>query len=238
MGKTVLVTGSAKSIGRAIILEFSKKGYNVIINYLTSQKQALELKKEVEEKYNVKALIVKADITNEKEVIEMKNYIKKEFGKLDVLVNNAVYECDNNYLNKTKDEFMKTLEVNVVGTFLVTKYLTSIMNSGIVINISSTDSVDTYSALSLDYSASKAGVNSLVQTFSISIPNIKFISLLLPWVNTESTREMFYEYLKNELKRTNQKRLMDEVEVAKEVYRYCIDEKIKSGSIVRIELKD
>lgn len=233
--KTVLVTGSAKGIGKELIIKFAKKGYNVVINYLSSKEEALKLKKLVEKEYDVKALAIKADISNEDEVINMVKEIKDKFSKIDVLINNAAYTCDNNYKDKTKKEFMKVLEVNVVGTFLVTKYASDIMNDGVVINVSSRDSLDTYNELSMDYCASKAAVNLLCQTFSQALSNIRFLSILLPWVNTESIREMFPEYLESELKRIKQKRLLETYEVSDIIYNYVNDKKIKSGSIIKIE---
>lgn len=234
MKKTVLITGSAKGIGNVCIMEFAKQGYNVVINYLTSEKEAFELKSTVEKLYNVNVLCIKADISNEDEVKNMIEEIANTFGKLNVLVNNAAYAHDNNYLEKTKEEFSRVLEVNVIGTFLVTKYASKYMDNGTVINVSSLDATETYNELSMDYCASKAGVNSLTQTFSLAIPNIKFISLMLPWVKTEAVEEMFDEYLESELKRTGQKRLVEPEEVAKKIYGLVSSNNIKSGSIIKM----
>lgn len=236
MKKTALITGAAKGIGKETIIEFAKHGYNVVINYLTSNKEALELKNAVENLYSVQALFIKADISKEDEVKKMIDEIIKTFGRLDVLVNNANYQQDNHYTEKTKEEFLRVLEVNVVGTFLVTKYASKNMQSGTVINVSSLDATETYSELSMDYCASKAGVNSLAQTFSLALPNIKFISVMLPWVKTESVKEMFDEYLRSELKRTGQKKLIEPEEVAKKIYNLVEDNTIKSGNIIRMEM--
>lgn len=235
MKKTVLVTGGAKGIGKATVLEFAKQGYNVVINYLTSEKEAFDLKNTVENLYGVSALCIKADISNEDEVKEMINKTISSFGKIDVLINNAAYARDNYYNEKSKEEFLRVLEVNVVGTFLVTKYASNYMNNGTVINISSLDAKDTYSEISMDYCASKAGVNSLSQTFSLAIPNIKFISLMLPWVRTESIEEMYDEYLEKELKRTGQKRLLEKEEVAKKIYDLVNDTSISTGDIISLK---
>lgn len=236
MKKTVLITGAAKGIGKATAIEFAKAGYNIIINYLTSTEEALNLKNAIENLYPVKVLTIKADISNEAQVKDMINKIIKEFKKIDVLINNASYSQDNNYLDKTKNEFMRVMEVNVVGTFLVTKYASKYIKNGIVINISSLDATETYNELSMDYCASKAAINSLTQTFSLAIPNIKFISIMLPWVNTETIQEMFPSYLKSELKRTGQQRLIEPFEVAKEIYNITIDKNIKSGSIKKFKI--
>ena len=229
---TVLVTGSSKGIGRATIIEFAKHGYNVVINYLTNKEKAEDLKKLVEDEYKTKALTVKADITNDIEVKDMMNIICDTFGSVDVVVNNAVYENDDTYLNKTKEDFLKTFDVNVYGAFNVIREVSKHMEGGIIINVSSTDSEDTYSELSMDYSASKAALNSLTKSYALAIPNIKFVALLLPWVNTESTKEMLPEYLESELKRTNQDRLLEQKEAAKKIYEITTSN-IDSGSIIR-----
>jgi len=236
MKKTVLITGASKGIGREIVLEFASKGYNVVFTYLTSYEEKEKLIEEINKKFDVDVLCMKVDITKEEDIIKLVDEVKTKFDKIDILINNACYVQDNNYIDKTKEEFLKVLEVNVVGTFLVTKYVTDIMKSGTVINISSLDATKTYNELSMDYCASKAGVNSLAQTFSLAIPNIKFISLMLPWVNTEIVREMYTEYLNNELKRVGQKRLLEPNEVSKKIYDIVNDDTIKSGSILSMEV--
>ena len=229
---TVLVTGSSRGIGRATIIEFAKHGYNVVINYLTNKEKAEDLKKLVEDEYKTKALTVKADITNDIEVKDMMNIICDTFGSVDVVVNNAVYENDDTYLNKTKEDFLKTFDVNVYGAFNVIREVSKHMEGGIIINVSSTDSEDTYSELSMDYSASKAALNSLTKSYALAIPNLKFVALLLPWVNTESTKEMLPEYLESELKRTNQDRLLEQKEAAKKIYEITTSN-IDNDSIIR-----
>ena len=103
--KVVLITGSAKGIGKATILEFASKGYNVIINYNNSEKEAFDLKQSVETKYKVKALAIKADVSNETEVKNMISEIINKFNKIDVLVNNAGIVYDRNFDEITIDEF-------------------------------------------------------------------------------------------------------------------------------------
>ena len=232
MNKTVLVTGGSRGIGKATIIEFAKHGYNVVINYLSNDKAAEELKSFIEENYHTDVMLTKCDVSNEDDVKKMVSSIIDKYGKIDILVNNAVYENDDTYLNKTKEDFIKTFEVNVFGAFNMIKQVSKYMNNGVVINVSSRDSVDTYSKLTIDYSASKAALNSITQSFSLAVPNIKFISLLLPWVNTESTKQMFLEYLESELKRTKQEKLIEPEEVATKIYDLSNDNEIESGSII------
>lgn len=231
----VLVTGSSKGIGSSIIKEFAKNKYDVIINYNNDYKSALELKEYVESTYKVNADIIKCDISNEKEIIEMINMVKSKYMILDVLVNNAGCALDNDIFSKTKDEFMKVLEVNLVGTFLVTKYALEKLNPKTIINISSTDSVDTYNDISIDYCASKAGINVMTKILSSKFTNIKVCAVLPNWTRTPSVDEMNPIFLSSELKRIGQKRLLSSDEVANKVYEVVINENIKTGSLVRID---
>lgn len=233
---TVLITGSANGIGASIAKEFAKNKYNVIINYNTSKDEALTLKSELEKKYNVDVLAIKCDISNELEVINMIDNAINHFKNIDVLINNAALSLDNEIMDKTKEEFLRVLEVNVVGTFLVTKEVIRKSKIKTIINISSTDSVDTYSALNIDYSSSKAGVNILTKTFALKYPNIKIYAVMPNWVDSSSVLNMNKEYLKSEMQRIGQKKLISKEIVSKKVYELVNNnDNLNSGAIIRID---
>lgn len=84
MNKIVLITGAAKGIGKAIALELAKNQYDVVINYLTSKKEALEVQKEIEKTYGVRCLTYGADVSNETEVDKMITYIEENLGSVDI----------------------------------------------------------------------------------------------------------------------------------------------------------
>ena len=233
---TVLITGSANGIGASIAKEFAKNKYNVIINYNTSKDEALTLKSELEKKYNVDVLTIKCDISNELEVINMIDNAINHFKNIDVLINNAALSLDNEIMDKTKEEFLRVLEVNVVGTFLVTKEVIRKSKIKTIINISSTDSVDTYSTLNIDYSSSKAGVNILTKTFALKYPNIKIYAVMPNWVDSSSVLNMNKEYLKSEMQRIGQKKLISKEIVSKKVYELVNNnDNLNSGAIIRID---
>lgn len=220
-----LITGSASDIGKAIAIKLAENNYNLILTYHNKEIDYLnELKK-----YNIDVMTYKLDITNENSIKELISLIPN----IDVLINAAAISLDNEIKDKSKEEFMKVLEVNLVGTFLVTKYIVNKMNKGTVINISSLDSTKTFNSLSTDYIASKAGVNTLTKTFSLEYKDIRFISLLFPWIKTSSVLEMNPEYLKEEMVKYNQKRLMEVDEVSKMVFD-TINSDIVSGSIIEV----
>lgn len=220
-----LITGSASDIGKAIAIKLAENNYNLILTYHNKEIDYLnELKK-----YNIDVMTYKLDITNENNIKELTSLIPN----IDVLINAAAISLDNEIKDKTKEEFMKVLEVNLVGTFLVTKYIVNKMNKGTVINISSLDSTKTFNSLSTDYIASKAGVNTLTKTFSLEYKDIRFISLLFPWIKTSSVLEMNPEYLNEEMVKYNQKRLMEVDKVSKIVFD-TINNDIVSGSIIEV----
>ena len=187
--KTVLVTGSSRGIGKETIIEYAKNGYNVIINYNNSKKEAIELEKHVMNQYNVNALTIKCDISNEEEVIEMVVKSINKFKKIDVLVNNAGISIDNDISLKDSNEFKRVIDVNLLGSFLVTKYVSKHMlneKEGNIIFVSSTNGIDTEYEYSIDYDASKAGVISLMHNFSkLLSPYIRVNTVAPGWVNTD-----------------------------------------------------
>ena len=235
MKKIAIVTGCAKGIGREISLELARDGYDIIGTYNTSIEEIYNLKNRIES-IGVKFYSYKLDLLNEDEINSFCDNIKRDFRNIDVLVNNAALSLDNNFLDKTKEEFMKVLQVNLVSPFLLIQKLYNIMNNGVIINISSTDGINTYSKLNVDYSASKAGLINLTKSLSLELENLRIYAICPNWVNTESIREMNPEYLKEELKRIGQKELIDPKEVAKKVIQ-LIESDLKSGSIVVMEGK-
>lgn len=234
MNKVVLVTGSSKGIGKATILKYAKEGYDVIINYNSDLDGALETEKLAKE-YNVNTLVVKCDISKEDEVIEMINTIKDKFGKLDVLVNNAGIAIDTTFDDKTVENFRKTLDTNLIGTFLVSKYASKIMDKGVIINISSTNGIDTTYPESLDYDASKAGVISLTHNLATEFaPNIRVNAICPGWVNTEMNKELDSEFVKEETAKIKLGRFADPEEIAEAIYNISICSYI-NDAIIRVD---
>lgn len=233
--KTVLITGASRGIGASIALEFAKNNYNVVISYNSSKCEGEKVKEYIEKNYKVKCLMVKCDISSEIEVSHMVDLPLKEFGNIDVLINNASVSMDNDIMSKSKDEFLRVVEVNLVGTFLVTREVIKKCNVNTIVNISSTDSTSTYSKLNIDYSCSKAGVNILSKTFSLCYPDIKICTIMPNWVNSETVLSMNSDYLEEEMKRIGQKKLIDKEYVAMKTYEVVVDKFIKNGDIIRID---
>lgn len=235
MKKVAIITGCAKGIGREIALELSRDGYNIIGTYNTSLKEIEKLKAKIES-IGVCFDYYKLDITKEEEINKFYNEVTNKYKKIDILINNAAKSLDNEFYLKTKKEFMEVIDVNLVGPFLLIQKFSKLMDNGIIINISSTDGIDTYSSLNIDYSASKAALINLTKTLSLIFENIKVFAICPNWVNTENIREMNPDYLKEEMNRIGQNHLIEPTQIAKEVIK-LIYGNIKSGSIIRVEEK-
>ena len=236
----VLVTGSSRGLGKSIILEYAKNGYDVVINYNNSKKEALDLKDYVESNYHVKALVFHCDISKESEIDSMINEIYKEFGHLDVLINNASIALDQDFTLKTKEDFMKTLEVNLVGTYLVSKKIGLKMlerKTGNIINISSTNGLETTYPESIDYDASKAGIISLTHNLANYFgPYIRVNTICPGWINTDMNKDLDEVFIKEELDKILLGRFAEPSEIANLAYFLGTDKaSYINDSIIRID---
>ena len=206
MNKLVaLVTGSNRGIGKSCILEFAKAGVNVVINYCHRKDEAMALKKEVEDNYGVEALVVKCDVSKEEEVEAMANQIIDYFGGIDILVNNAGVCRDNLLLDKSVKDFKRIIDVNLIGTYLCSKYVGRVMlekRKGKIINISSTNAIDTYYPESCDYDASKAGVISLTHNLAKEFAPYINVNCICPgWVKTDMNKDLSVDQINKEKKK-------------------------------------
>ena len=233
MKKTAIITGCAKGIGREIALELARDGYDIIGTFNTSINEINSLKSRIEA-IGVSFKSYKLDLTNDVELYDFCNTVKREFTNIDVLVNNAAKCLDNSFDLKTKEEFMEVLQVNLISPFLLIQKLYSIMSNGVIINISSTDGINTYSKLNMDYSASKAGLINLTKSLALELNNMRIYAICPNWVNTEAIKEMNPDYLEEELRRIGQKNLIEPKDVAKKVIK-LIESDLKSGSVIVME---
>ena len=226
MNKVVLVTGSTRGIGKATILEFAKRGYNVVINYNNSEKEAFDLKQFVETEYKVEALVIKADVSNETEVKNMISEIINKFHKIDALVNNAGIVYDRNFDEITIDEFKRTLEVNVIGAFIVSREASKYMEKGSsIVNVSSTNGTKTISPECLDYNISKIGLQSLTRDLAFQFkPNIRVNAIAIGWADTDMNKDLPKEYIEEETQKIYLERFADPSEIAKTIYFLASDE--------------
>ncbi len=237
--KTVLITGASKGLGAAIAKIFAIHNYNIILNYNSSKKEAEQLAQSLR-KYNVEILPIEADITKENEIKNMVEKTIEKFKKIDVLINNAGIAIDTEFSETTKENFIKILDTNLVGPFLVTKYVGEYMlkeKKGNIVNISSTNGIDTYYEYSLDYDASKAGLISLTHNLALHFaPYIRVNCVAPGWINTEMNKNLDEEYKKLETNKILLKRFAEPEEIANVVYFLTTEEaKYINNETIRVD---
>ena len=241
MNKVVLVTGGAQGIGKAIVLELAKNHYDVVINYLTSNKAAALLEEEIKKNYDVRVMTIQADVSKEEEVDAMISLIEKKWGGVDILINNAAVDLSNLFHLKTADEFRKTLDVNVVGAFNCSKRVYRHMldqEYGRIINISSTNGINTYYPMCIDYDASKAALISLTHNLAFEYgPYINVNAIAPGFIGTENELDGYdEEFLKEEQEKIMVNRYGKTEEVAYlEKFLISVFAKLINNTIIRID---
>lgn len=197
MSKTVLVTGAARGIGKEIAMLFAEQGYNVLLNYNSSEKMAdVVYNKLVEQGYNVRKY--KADVSNREEVNKMMEYCLSEFGSIDVLVNNAGITKTNLFTEITEKSWDRQIDVNLKGVFNVTqealrRYMIN-KKDGAVINIASIDGISGASC-EVAYSASKAAVIGMTKALAkeLAMSNIT-VNVIAPGaISTDMLHDNYSE---------------------------------------------
>ena len=240
MRKVVLITGGAGGIGSAIALELAKEGYDIAINYLHSEGRALELKKIIEG-YGVNCMTVKADVSKEEEVAEMTRKIDEELGGVDILVNNAAIDESDLFYRKDAEQFRRILDVNVVGAYNCAKAVYPHMKEkeyGRIVNISSTNGINTYYPMCFDYDASKAALNSLTHDLAVQFAPYVHVNAVAPgFIGTEKELDGYDEaFLKQETEKILMQRYGKPEEVA-HLVRFLIGEDADyiNNTIIRID---
>ena len=240
MNKTVLITGGSRGIGKATAIEFAKNNYNVVINYVSNDEAAESLKSFIVENYDVDVMLAKCDVSDYEGVKQMVSNVIDKYGKIDVLVNNAGIAIDTTFEDKTVENFRRILDVNLIGAFIVAKEVGQHMlenKNGSIVNITSTNGFEQYYPYSLDYDASKAGLNSLTHNLAIQFaPNIRVNAVAPGWVNTEMNKELDEDYIKEECENIFLKRFGNPEEIAKVIYFVASgDASYINGEIIRVD---
>ena len=240
MKKTVLITGGSRGIGKETAKEFAKNGYNVVINYVSDEKSALSLKEELEEKYDSDVMLCKCDVSNEIDIKKMVNDVINYYGRIDVLINNAAIALDCVFEDKKVSDFKRVLDVNLIGPFTLSREVGKNMlehKSGVIINVSSTNAIDTYYEYGLDYDASKAALISLTHNLSKHCaPYVRVNAVAPGWVNTDMNKNLDEDYIKEEEKNIYLKRFAEAKEIAKVIYFLASDDaSYITNEVIRVD---
>ena len=197
-GRSAIVTGGTRGIGKAIVLELARRGANVAFNYSKSAAEAETLKSEVE-KLGVKAMAAQCDVANTEAAAEFVGQVKEVFGTIDLLVNNAGITRDQLILRMKEEDWDAVIDTNLKGAWNFSKAAVRPMmrneNGGSILNITSISGVVGMLGQST-YSASKAGMIGLTKSPAKEVASRKITvnALALGLIETEMAAEMNAEY--------------------------------------------
>ena len=225
-GKTAVVTGGSRGIGRAICIELAKQGANVVVNYSGSEDKAKQVVSEIEE-LGVKAIAIQANVADSAAVDAMMKQTIEVFGTLDILVNNAGITRDNLLMRMKEQEWDDVVDTNLKGVFLCTKAVTRQMmkqRAGRIINISSIVGVAGNPGQA-NYVAAKAGVIGLTKTCAqeLASRNILVNAIAPGFITTEMTDSLPEELKEAMLKQIPLAKLGQPEDVAKAVVFFASD---------------
>lgn len=239
MSKVAFITGATRGIGRAIALELAKEGYNIALNYRTENEALESLKKEISN-MGVECYPVQGDVSKAEDSERMTKEIIEHFEQIDVLVNNAGITKDNLILRMKEEEFTDVINVNLVGTFNITKNVIKYMTKkryGKIINLSSVVGISGNAGQS-NYAASKAGIIGFTKSIAkeLASRNITANAVAPGFIQTDMTN-----VLKDEIKEAIEgtiplKRLGTAEDVAKVVKFLASDESSYiTGQVINVD---
>jgi len=192
-GKCAIITGASRGLGKAIALKLASLGASIVLNYRSSEKEALEVENEIKE-MGVEVISVKGDISKLQEVQNLVSVAKERFGNVDIMVNNAGITKDTLILRMKEEDFDSVIDVNLKGVFNCLKSITPIMikqKCGKIINISSVVGL-TGNAGQVNYAASKAGVIGMTKSLAREVGSrgITVNAVAPGFIETDMTHEL------------------------------------------------
>lgn len=191
--KVVIITGASRGIGKGIAQVFAQNGAHVAFTYSSSAESALELEKELIS-FGVKAKAYKSDASSFEQSQALVDEVVKDFGTIDVLINNAGITKDNLLMRISEEDFDKVIEVNLKSVFNMTKAVQRTMlknRAGSIINMSSVVGVKGNAGQS-NYAASKAGVIGFTKSIALELGsrNIRCNAIAPGFIETEMTAKL------------------------------------------------
>lgn len=239
MSKVAFVTGATRGIGKSIALKLASCGYDIAINYRTENDDLTELLNEIKG-FNVRCIAVCGDVSDFEACTNMIKQIISEFGKIDVLVNNAGITRDMLLMRMKESDFTDVIDVNLVGTFNITKNVIPYMmkqKNGRIINISSVVGI-TGNAGQTNYSASKAGIIGFTKSLAkeVGSRNILVNAVAPGFIQTDMTNILKDEIKQELIKNIPLKRFGNATDVAN-VVKFLASEESSyiTGQVINID---
>ena len=239
MSKVAFITGATRGIGKSIALKLASCGYDIAINYRTENDDLTELLNEIKG-FNVRCIAVCGDVSDFEACTNMIKQIISEFEKIDVLVNNAGITRDMLLMRMKESDFTDVIDVNLVGTFNITKNVIPYMmkqKNGRIINISSVVGI-TGNAGQTNYSASKAGIIGFTKSLAkeVGSRNIIVNAVAPGFIQTDMTNILKDEIKQELIKNIPLKRFGNATDVAN-VVKFLASEESSyiTGQVINID---
>ena len=199
-GKTAIVTGATRGIGKGVALKLAEQGANIAFTYVSSSEKALALENALQV-FGVKAKAYKSDASLMKDAEELIKDVLEDFESIDILVNNAGITKDNLLMRMSEEDFERVLEVNLKSIFNMTKAVQRTMlkqRSGSIVNMTSVVGVKGNAGQS-NYAASKAGVIGFTKSIALELGsrNIRCNAIAPGFIETEMTEKLGEEVITN-----------------------------------------
>ena len=236
MNKVAIITGASKGIGKEIAKTLAKSGIQVIANYNNSEKQAQELIKELK-KENIEIKIQKADVSKREEAHKLVQFALKQYGKIDILINNAGIDEYKLFTDETDEDWNKIINTNLYSAFVMSQEVIPNMvhnKRGCIINISSIWGV-VGASLEVLYSISKAGMNGMTKALAKELgpSNIRVNAIAPGIINTQMNNRFPKEEIDQIKDEIPLQRIGETQDIAKCI-KWLIEDNYTTGQIISI----
>lgn len=239
MNKVALITGGTRGIGKEIAYTLAEKNYDIIINYRTENEELMKLKKEIEQK-RVRCLLLKGDVSNFEDCKKLVEEAINRMNHIDVLVNNAGITKDMLLMRMKPEDFNEVINVNLIGTFNMTKNVINYMmkeRKGRIINVSSVVGISG-NAGQTNYAASKAGIIGFTKSLAkeVASRNILVNAIAPGFIQTDMTN-ILKENVKDEIAKTIPLRRMGTAKDVANVVKFLVSEDSSyiTGQVIQVD---
>ncbi len=239
MNKVALITGGTRGIGKEIAYTLAEKNYDIIINYRTENEELMKLKKEIEQK-RVRCLLLKGDVSNFEDCKKIVEEAINRMNHIDVLVNNAGITKDMLLMRMKPEDFNEVINVNLIGTFNMTKNVINYMmkeRKGRIINVSSVVGISG-NAGQTNYAASKAGIIGFTKSLAkeVASRNILVNAIAPGFIQTDMTN-ILKENVKDEIAKTIPLKRMGTAKDVANVVKFLVSEDSSyiTGQVIQVD---
>lgn len=239
MNKVALITGGTRGIGKEIAYTLAEENYDIIINYRTENEELMKLKKEIEQK-RVRCLLLKGDVSNFEDCKKLVEEAINRINHIDVLVNNAGITKDMLLMRMKPEDFNEVINVNLIGTFNMTKNVINYMmkeRKGRIINVSSVVGISG-NAGQTNYAASKAGIIGFTKSLAkeVASRNILVNAIAPGFIQTDMTN-ILKENVKDEIAKTIPLKIMGTAKDVANVVKFLVSEDSSyiTGQVIQVD---